>query len=159
MKSSDIWMSILIIGLFIILLLFSLMSSNVNSIENNWEKHRCNPLVMPFVSLVGHNSSENFIKCIQSFQMYNMKKILEPIEYNMKIIGVIGERMTETISDINALINSLRLFISDIVKNIYRLILNLLIEIQRSLLSTKRVVVKMDYILSEIAKESSRAKV
>ena len=152
MKTTDIGLSLLIIILFILLLTFSSMSSKIRSVENNWEKYRCNPLIMPFVGLAGHDSSQNFIKCVQSLQTYNMGKILEPINYNIKTLGVIGEQLKESLESINTLINNLRVFIADIVKNIYSIILNLLIEIQRSLLWTKDVVIKMTIVLDEISK-------
>ena len=128
------------------------MSSKIRSVENNWEKYRCNPLIMPFVGLAGHDSSQNFIKCIQTLQTHNMGKILEPVEYNIKTIGVIGEQLKESLKSMNTLINNLRIFIADIVKNIYSIILNLLIEIQRSLLWTKGIVIKMTSLLDEISR-------
>ena len=47
-------------SLFIIvmmLLFYSLILSlrEINNVKNNWDKYKCNPTIMPFASLFGHN--------------------------------------------------------------------------------------------------------
>lgn len=37
---------------------------NVRKIKNNWAEERCNPMIMPFASIFGHNTKENFEFCM-----------------------------------------------------------------------------------------------
>ena len=57
---------------FLIVLVIVLLSSitgisaffNIKQITENWANYRCNPLIMPFASLFGYNTSENFEFCM-----------------------------------------------------------------------------------------------
>lgn len=151
MKSSDIVLSILIFILFGMLFTATKTTTKIKKIEKNWATYRCNPLVMPFVSLFGHDSTQNFMTCIQALQTKYMYDILEPVNYNITVLTVIGSQLAESVNSMRAFMNNLRNFISDIVKNIYNVILNLLIEIQRSLIWIKSVVSKMTGILTAIS--------
>ena len=41
------------------------MRSSIDDIKNHWDQYRCSPLVMPFASLYGHNTAENFNGCMK----------------------------------------------------------------------------------------------
>ena len=60
MDSYDITLTITIILLFIFLFVFNIFTIGIKNIKNNWPKYRCNPSVMPFASMFGHDSSQNF---------------------------------------------------------------------------------------------------
>jgi hypothetical protein len=45
-------------------LIFSFV--NIAEVANNWQLYRCNPMIMPFASLFGYNTSENFNFCISN---------------------------------------------------------------------------------------------
>ena len=45
-------------------LIFSFV--NIAEVANNWAAYRCNPMIMPFASLFGYNTSENFNFCISN---------------------------------------------------------------------------------------------
>ena len=38
---------------------------DIAEVSNNWPKYRCSPGVMPFASLYGHNTTENFNYCLK----------------------------------------------------------------------------------------------
>lgn len=40
--------------------------SQLKNISANWAEHRCNPMIMPFASVFGHNTKENFEFCMNS---------------------------------------------------------------------------------------------
>lgn len=39
-------------------------TASIAQIKANWDKHRCDPSVMPFAALYGHNTSDNFNYCL-----------------------------------------------------------------------------------------------
>ena len=151
MKSTDIGFSIMIIVLFALLISYSIISSKFVLVEKNWQQYRCNPLIMPFVSIVGHNSAQNFMDCIKTIQMGYMGEMLEPVNKNMIIIGNIGQELAGAVQSSRAFIYKLRKLISDIIINIYSVAENLLIEIMRSLILIKGIAVKMTSILTAIS--------
>ena len=57
-----------------------LMVARLDEIRENWIQYRCNPIYMPFASLVGQDVASNFTKCtMKSFQDY-AGFILDPIQ-------------------------------------------------------------------------------
>ncbi len=45
--------------------------ANISHIKKNWSEYRCSPTVMPFASLFGYNTSENFNFCMgKTFQTH-----------------------------------------------------------------------------------------
>ena len=55
---------ILIIVIFIFSMLGITQFASIAEIKKNWKKHRCNPSIMPFASIYGYNTSENFNYCM-----------------------------------------------------------------------------------------------
>ena len=66
MKTSDLTLSAIIIFMFLLLYIFNFLVAGIQRIKANWPHYRCQPTIMPFAGLFGHNASENFAYCIQS---------------------------------------------------------------------------------------------
>ncbi len=47
-------------------LVLLLTSSNTKEIAENWPKYRCSPTVIPFASMYGHDTAENFQFCLKN---------------------------------------------------------------------------------------------
>ena len=63
--SSSIMLIILII-LVAVGIIFGIDTiSNLDNIKEDWPKHRCSPSIMPFASVFGHNTKENFDFCMK----------------------------------------------------------------------------------------------
>jgi hypothetical protein len=62
---SNALFTIIFITLFAFGLTYAFQKSyDIKDINKNWAKHRCTPTIMPFASLFGHNTSENFQFCM-----------------------------------------------------------------------------------------------
>ena len=131
MKTSDITYSIFIIIIFIILLLFNIVIVGIKNVKENWPEYRCNPMVMPFASIFGQDTSENFTYCIQTMQSNYMSYLLQPLDYNFSVITDLGSSLTNSINDIRAFFDNLRNMIVSIVENIFAMFLNIIIEFQK----------------------------
>lgn len=147
MKSSDIFLTIFIIVVFIILMIVNILSVGIKNIEDNWPTYRCNPMVMPFAGIFGQDAAQNFTYCIQSMQSNYMDFLLQPLTYNLGVIGNIGTELTDSINSMRALVNNLRGFITDMIQNVFGVFLNILVEFQRILMEIKDMVGKMTGIL------------
>ena len=55
-----VFITLVFVGAYFVIFSFV----NIVEIANNWQTYRCNPMIMPFASLFGHNTSENFNFCV-----------------------------------------------------------------------------------------------
>lgn len=67
-------------------------SSNTKEIAANWPKYRCDPTIMPFASLYGHNPAENFQFCMKDMFNLQADKLLGP--FKGILFSVFGTIMT-----------------------------------------------------------------
>ena len=148
MKTSDLLFTIIIILIFASLYLFNILGNGMKNIENNWPIYRCNPIIMPFAGLFNHNPGENFVHCIKNMQSIHMKELLEPVHYNLSLMGSIGNIITNSIQKIREFFNYIRNMVTDIISAIYGVFLNILIEIQKLSITTKDTFGKLIGILT-----------
>jgi uncharacterized protein YaaR (DUF327 family) len=137
MKTSDLSITIFIILIFIILYIFNILAVGINKIKEDWPVYRCNPAVMPFASVFGHDTVSNFTYCIQTMQGNYMSYLMQPLQYNLSVISDIGKNLTTSLNNVRAFFNNIRNFITDIVKSIFSVFLNILIEFQRLTMNIK----------------------
>ena len=150
MNASDLKLTILIIMIFGLLIIVTKSSVKIKTFEKNWSTNRCNPLIMPFVSLFGQDATQNFMSCIQLLELKYLDDMLKPVTDNVTTLGEIATDLGTSVISMRLFIDRLRNFIAVIISNIYTVILNLLIEIQRTLIWIKGVVSKMTGILIAI---------
>uniref|UniRef100_A0A6C0IIM4 Uncharacterized protein n=1 Tax=viral metagenome TaxID=1070528 RepID=A0A6C0IIM4_9ZZZZ len=137
MKTSDLTITIFILCVFIILYVFNVLTVGINKIKEDWALYRCNPAVMPFASVFGQDTSANFTYCIQTMQGNYMSYLMQPLQYNLGVIGDIGATLTKSLNAVRAFFDNIRNFITDIVKSIFAVFLNILIEFQRLTINIK----------------------
>lgn len=150
MKTSDLSTTIFIIIVFILLYVFNILSVGLKKIQEDWPLYRCNPAVMPFASVFGQDTSKNFTYCIQNMQTNYMSYLMQPMMYNLNIIGSLGANITKTINDVRAFFDKIRTFITSIVGSIFSVFLNILIEFQRITISIKDLFGKLVGIMATL---------
>ena len=131
MRGSDIGFTILIIVLVLALMLVNVLYILKSEIDKNWVKYRCNPIVIPFASLFGKNTMQNFTYCIQTIQKNYMSFILAPTHFNLSSINASGKQMTSTLNNIIKYISSLRKMFGGVSEGIFGVFMNLIVEVQR----------------------------
>ena len=70
---------IILLFLFIGIWVAMIASADINEVKQNWSKYRCRPNIMPFASMYGHNTSENFNFCLMNMFNAEMGPALAPI--------------------------------------------------------------------------------
>jgi hypothetical protein len=151
MKTSDIGLSILIFFIFIGLYVSNILAVGIENIKKNWPKYRCNPMVMPFASYVGPdgtNPGENFTYCIQNMQTNYMQYLLQPVNYNLNVVGSITASLTESINGIRNFFDYIRTKIASIIGEVFGVFLNIIIEFQRIVINIKDLFGKLVAILA-----------
>lgn len=131
MDAYDLISAIIIILVFVGLYFASVLGIGLKQIENDWPKYRCNPSVMPFAGLFNHDVMQNFSFCIQNMQSSSMGVFLEPIHYALSFGGELTGIISEAVNAVRAFFNNIRNWITTIVKSIFGVFLNMLIEIQK----------------------------
>lgn len=137
MRIYDIILTLIIILIFIIIYFFNIISIGKNQINKEWPKYRCNPSVMPFASYFGHDTMSNFTYCIQTMQKNFMSYLLEPVHYSLGLAHQSGKQSQGAIQEIRNTINQTRNFVTSIIKTIYGVFLNILIEFQYTTIKLK----------------------
>ena len=81
MRSSDITLTIVIILIFVAMYFYNILAVGIKNIQDNWPEYRCNPSIMPFAGMFGHDAGSNFTFCIQNMQTDFMGYLLQPLTY------------------------------------------------------------------------------
>jgi hypothetical protein len=79
MGLSDTGKAFLIVIIFSLIQLSITLSIGLTHLKNNWNKYKCNPLVIPLAGLVQEDPGETFRECTKEMQFDFMKTILKPI--------------------------------------------------------------------------------
>lgn len=98
---------ILIVILFIFIIYGASKIIDIKRIKEDWANNRCTPMIMPFASFFGHNTTENFQFC--------MGKIFN--NFSLPFFGSIGTifaQFTELLQSIFSSINSIRTIIASL---------------------------------------------
>jgi hypothetical protein len=148
MNSGDITRVIIIILIFVVLYVINVLSVGIENIKRNWPKYRCNPTIMPFAGVFGHNSAENFTYCMQTIQTNYMGYLTQPLNYNINVLGNIGSVLNDAINSIRAFFAYLRDMITEIIQNVFGVFLNILIEFQKMTVAIKDMFSKFIGILA-----------
>lgn len=142
MKSSDIFLSLIIFVIFIGIYAFNTFSVGLENIKKNWAVYRCNPTIMPFASWFGHDPVKNFTFCVQNMQTSYMSYLLKPTNYALKLVhGIINEIM-ESINWIRKKIKNLVDNIMVVIASIMGIFVNILIQFQQMIIKLKDTVYK-----------------
>lgn len=148
MKTSDLSLSIIVIFIYMLLFLFNLLVVGIQRIKDNWPFYRCQPLIMPFASLFGHDSSENFSYCIQTMQKDFMGPLLGPLNFNVASLGDITGGLTSGLNTNRTFVSSFREAVSGTFMNMFGVIFNITVEVQRLMMNMKDLVGKLVGIMT-----------
>ena len=147
MKTSSWLMTIYIILIFVGMFAINVFVINYQTINDNWNDYKCRPAVMPFAGIFGHDPGKNFTDCIGSMQGDFMKVFLQPIEYVIALLGDSAKEFTQAIQDIRGVLDKVRGFLSSILEEVFGIFLNVILEIQKLMISIKDLVGKLIGVL------------
>ena len=125
MGLGDLGNVVIILIIFMFLHLMIALSIGISTIKNNWDKYKCNPAVMPFADIFGHDTRENYEECIKNVQIDFMSSFLTPIYESLGIFADMGNNFLDTLNDTKLFANSLNLSISTVVTELTNKIKNM----------------------------------
>jgi hypothetical protein len=98
---------------------------------------------MPFASVFGYNPITNFTSCVQNIFTSYIGYVLQPIHYLINIFATIGDDLITGLNYVRAFFDSIRNKIINIVKSIFSIFLNILIEFQSITIGIKSLFSKL----------------
>lgn len=147
MNISDLTLSIIIICIFIALYIFNFLVVSIQRIKENWPIYRCQPLVMPFASFFGHNTSKNFAFCIRNMQSGFMDDLIKPVNFNIGLLGDITDKLSLDFDYVRKMMAFIRAKSMDSFLNIFSSMFNIVVEVQRVLIISKDTVGKLSNLM------------
>jgi len=147
MATSDITTSIIIFIVFGMMFFFNILSVGIKKIKKNWKLYRCNPLVMPFASVFGQDTTTNFTYCIQNMQTDYMGHLLRPLNFNLGVITSLQSSFAGSLNFIRYFTVNLRKSIGGITGSFFGIFYNVIIEFQKIILGIRDLIAKLVGIL------------
>ena len=127
---------------------FNLLVVGIQTIKDNWPIYRCQPLIMPFAGMFGHDPRQNFSYCIKTMQKNFMETLLKPLNFNIGLLGDITGGLTTGLDHNRSFMGTFRLSLNDAIMNIFSTIFNMTIEMQRLFINIKDMVGKIMGIMA-----------
>lgn len=91
----DIGSAVVIIFFFSMLHGLMAVSLGISNIKKNWQYYKCNPAIMPFAQVFGHDLRTNFNECVQTTQVDFMSAFLDPIYQSLQHFSENGSTFTD----------------------------------------------------------------
>jgi len=108
MRFKDIFLTLMIILIFAFVFCIGFFTAGYKNIKNNWPDYACTPMVMPFASQFGHDTGENFTKCIGNMQSGMMGVFTAPLHFVTGTLLTSIENLAENVADLRNLQNFMR---------------------------------------------------
>ena len=118
---------------------------NAKDIRDNWQTEKCKPQIMPFAGFINAPKGttwtdytyQNFQQCLNNIQSGLAGDALEPITFVTNVMSNMLNKITEAINSIRAMFDKVRTFFETVTKEIMGRIMNVMIPLQRIIISVK----------------------
>ena len=98
--SNDIWFTIIVFIIVIFIALYFFITSTIQSYKTSWQQDKCNPLFMPFASVINSEDSKgteldyiinNFNECLNTLNAELAQQAKKPIDnIALSVEGIFG---------------------------------------------------------------------
>ena len=138
---------ILISIIFILITSYIIIVHYKKQITDNWIQYRCNPLVMPFASIFGKNTSNNFKYCLWDIMKTFFSFLLKPILYIYHLIFKNIKNMNQTLNAVRKQIFSIRGFIIKYIQDLLNRIESFGLTLRKTLIKINDMLKKQQGIV------------
>ena len=90
MGIGDLGNAFLIVLIFAMIQLFITVITSLAQFKKIWNAYKCNPAIMPFASLMGHDPASVFKECTEETQSSFMSIFLDPIYSSLQTFSETG---------------------------------------------------------------------
>ena len=146
----DVWLTIIIVILFLIAITYFTILNNIQPIKADWLDKRCSPNVIPFAGMINTPegekpftyTGENFTYCIRSILETIAADAFKPIQYLIDMVSEIFAVLAEAVNAIRAEFDKIRGSIANITSSIMGRSLNIVIPIMKYMMTIKNLMNK-----------------
>lgn len=143
MKIGDVVKMFIIIAVFGALFFANMFSVGLKKLKEEWPKHKCNPMYMPFAGYLGFDTMQNFQQCVGGIMSGMMNRFMEPILQSIGWITSLSSSILNSVSYIRNILFKMKETIFGIFRDIMGIFLNVLLKFQRFTLKMKDLMMKM----------------
>jgi hypothetical protein len=151
---NDIWISIILVIITIILVLYNAYKSVLQQIKTNWNDHRCSPIYLPFAGLIMPQTGksfvdttiENFEYCIQSDISSVFNIIMMPFEFAAYVLVDCIDAVTTIFVAIASFIEWLQSLLGELYAELFNKIIYVITPIIEMLLHYRDITARTNGI-------------
>ena len=153
-----IFYAIIICISFILVITYIHIKINIEQIRADWNNQKCKPNIMPFAGIINapanmskmEYAEKNFAECTQNILTDITDIALIPVHYTISIVtATVGEIMS-IVNDMRELVNKIRNSVADITSDIMSRILNIMIPLTETIITTKSMLGKSNGVITAV---------
>jgi len=133
------WLSLLIITVFITIIGYFMSGGKTNSLKKNWAENRCNPGVMPFAGIINNTTGksameyteDNFNYCVENIIGSIANAFIAPLLFALSALNKIFSDMPGIFSELLKLLKDLMDFLKSLMAMFMVIIENIIVAIEK----------------------------
>lgn len=153
--NGDIWISILLILITILIICYNAYKSVIQQVKSNWNEHRCSPIYLPFAGIIMPEADksfvdttiENFQYCIQSDISSVFNIIMMPFEFMIYILVDCIDIVTMVFVAIASFAEWIQEMLGEIYSEIFNKVIYVVTPIIQMILHFRSITAKTNGIL------------
>jgi hypothetical protein len=139
----------------VIALLFGIMAAmqqmeDYQKVRDNWKDYRCQPLIMPFASAYGYNTSENFEFCLKNIFTGYAEEITAPFSSVLATFTKILTTISGTVNSVKESVATMGGGIMTIFQDFTDRIMNFFFQLRLSAIRIKNMIYRMEAIMYSV---------
>jgi hypothetical protein len=124
--------------------------NNIEEVKANWKEYRCQPSIMPFAGMYGHDAVDNFQFCLRNiFDAYS-QEITSPFTSVLGIFGEIVGKLFGAVNGIQTSVASMGGGIMVIFQDFTDRIMNFFFKLRLSAIRIKNLIGRMHALLFSV---------
>tara|TARA_A100001011_G_scaffold362416_2_gene411322 strand:+ start:2999 stop:3934 length:936 start_codon:yes stop_codon:yes gene_type:complete len=139
----DIIKLLIVLGVFMGIFFGNMISVGIQRIKDDWPKHKCNPMVMPFAGYLGYDTMENFTTCVAGIMQVLMDKFLSPVFTTLNIVTQVGGGLMKDISQIKAVMPKMEMQGLNMNLDIKAILTNVVMKVQKMVIQMKDTIMRI----------------
>lgn len=129
---SDVWMTIIIMIIFILLASYVYTMNHIQPIIHDWNNSKCSPAVIPFAGLINKPANmsafkftgTNFTECIHTILANMSSEVFAPIDHLMHTFTHEFKEFLHSLESIRSIFNKIRVSFEDVTTDVMSRLLN-----------------------------------
>ena len=153
---ASVLLFIIITIILLIFISYCYVKANAQPIIDDWANQRCKINIIPFAGFITHPEGisasdytyQNFTQCTQSILSNMTGFMVEPLTFIVKMINSVVEDIKNALNSIRAMIDKVRTFFQAMAEEVMGRIMNVMIPLQKIIISFKDVIGKIEGTLT-----------